>query len=442
MTKSKEYWTKRMEILEEAQHKKGAKYLQDLDVQYRNASKEIEKQLSVWYQRFAKNNNVSMAEARKILKAKELAELKWDLAEYIKYGKENAINQRWVKELENASARVHITRLEAIQLQLQQQIEVLYGNQIDEIDDVLREIYENGYYHTAYEVQKGLNVGWSLQALDQDKLSKVLSKPWTMDKKTFSSRIWGNKTRLLGELQTELAQSVIMGKSPEKMIGNIAKKLNTSRYQAGRLVMTESAAISSASQRDAFKELDVEWYEIVATLDSRTSEICRSMDGQVFEMKYFQVGVTAPPFHPWCRTTTVPSFEDELSGGSRAARGVDGKTYYVPSDMKYQEWYNKYVFDSGKFLDSLIGIRTITGTDICGAKAHLIERSMERGIDVSHIEDALTKPLKVDEVVVRDDGKRSQRYIGEGATVNINPDTGYIITTWKTGKRTLKKLKR
>lgn len=107
--------------------------------------------------------------------------------------------------------------------------------------------------------------------------------------------------------------------------------------------MTEQAFISSAAQKDAFTDLDVEEFEIVATLDSRTSEICQEMDGQHFPMKDFQPGVTAPPFHVWCRSTTVPYFDDEWSGGERAARGEDGKTYYVPSDMTYPEWKESLV---------------------------------------------------------------------------------------------------
>ena len=58
-------------------------------------------------------------------------------------------------------------------------------------------------------------------------------------------------------------------------------------------------------------------------------------------MKEFEPGVTAPPFHVNCRSTTAPYFDDEFSLGERAARGEDGKTYYVPSDMTYKEWKGK-----------------------------------------------------------------------------------------------------
>lgn len=344
MSKSNEYWKKRMELLEEAQLKKGEEYLADLEKQYMRASRNIEKELSTWYQRFAENNEISMAEAKKLLTTGELKEFKWDVQEYIKYGKENALDQKWMKELENASARVHISRLESLRLQMQQQIEVLYGNQVDDIDDLLRGIYADGYYHTAWEVQKGFNVGWDLQRLNDNQLNKVLSRPWSLDKKTFSDRLWTNKQQLIGNLQTHLAQSVITGKAPDEIIKKLSVQFKTDRNKAGRLVMTESAAFASMAQKDAFKDLDVEKFEIVATLDSHTSEICQDLDGHVFNMKDFEVGATAPPFHPWCRTTTVPYFDDEY--GERAARDADGKTYYVPSNMKYTAWKKNFVKDA------------------------------------------------------------------------------------------------
>ncbi|MCO8743996.1 phage head morphogenesis protein, partial [Clostridioides difficile] len=132
--KHKDYWRKRFEQLEEAQNNKSVKYYLELEKQYKLAINSIEKDILAWYNRFAKNEGISLLEAKKLLNTRELEEFKWSVEEYIKYGKENAINQKWMKELENASARVHITRLEALKLQIQQQVEVLYGNELDGID--------------------------------------------------------------------------------------------------------------------------------------------------------------------------------------------------------------------------------------------------------------------------------------------------------------------
>ncbi|HGT0252524.1 TPA: phage head morphogenesis protein, partial [Clostridioides difficile] len=131
--KHKDYWRKRFEQLEEAQNNKSVKYYLELEKQYKLAMNSIEKDILAWYNRFAKNEGISLLEAKKLLNTRELEEFKWSVEEYIRHGKENAINQKWMKELENASARVHITRLEALKLQIQQQVEVLYGNELDGI---------------------------------------------------------------------------------------------------------------------------------------------------------------------------------------------------------------------------------------------------------------------------------------------------------------------
>ena len=342
--RSGDYWKERFEQIEQAEHSRGLQCCTEIEAQYRRAQRSIEGQLAAWYQRLADNNGVSMQEARRLVTGRELEEFKWDVNQYIKYGEENALNGQWIKELENASARYHISRLEAIQLQMQQQIEVAFGNQLDSIDSAMRGIYTDGYYRTAYEIQRGVGVGWGFATLDQKQVDKVINKPWAQDGRNFSDRVWSNKQKLVNELNTTLTQGVVLGKDPREVIGAITERLNVSKSVAGRLVMTESAAFSSAGQRACFSELGVEEYEIVATLDSHTSTICRDMDGQHFKMSEWEVGVTAPPFHVWCRTTTVPYFEDDFGEtGERAAKDAAGKTYMVPADTTYKEWSKAFV---------------------------------------------------------------------------------------------------
>jgi len=344
--KNSAYWKLRFEQLEAASNKNAVESFATIQERFIAAQKELEQQISTWYTRFAKNNNISMAEAKRLLTTKELAEFKWDVKEFIKYGEQNALDSAWMKQLENASARFHVSRLEALKMQTQQTVEKLFGGQTDALDALLKRNYLDTYYHTAYEIQKGISIGWDIAAVDNRTLERLISKPWSTDGKNFSERIWSNKSNLINEVQTQLTQTIMLGKSPDDAIKAIAKKMGTSKNQAGRLVMTESAYFSSQSQKDCFNELDVEQFEIVATLDSHTSEICQQMDGQVFPMKDFEPGVTAPPFHPWCRSTTVPYFDDNFT--ERAARGADGKTYYVDSKLNYKDWKQTFVDGGSK----------------------------------------------------------------------------------------------
>lgn len=343
--KNSDYWKLRFEQLEAAQNGQGAAAVAEIERQYKEAQKQIEGQIARWYQRFADNNGISLAEARQYLKGAALKEFKWDVQDYIKYGQDNALMGGWMKELENASAKYHISKLEALKIQTQQSLEVMFSKQLGTVTGAMGDLFESGYYHTAYELQKGFNIGWDIAGLDQSQIEKVLAKPWAVDGKNFSERIWGNKQKLISEVHGELTQNILLGADPQKAIDSLAKKMKTSRYNAGRLIMTEEAYFSSAAQKDCFEELGVEQFEIVATLDSHTSDICRSLDGKHFPMKDYQPGVTAPPFHVFCRSTTVPYFDEDFGDiGERAARDEEtGKTYYIPDDMNYQDWKETFV---------------------------------------------------------------------------------------------------
>lgn len=346
MAKSAEYWKDRFSVLEDASNKYGQDCFRQIEPAFDKAQREIEKEINSWYARFAKNNQITITEAKRLLNSRELRELKWDVDEYIKYGHENNMNQMWMKELENASAKFHISRLEALKIRTQQAVEVAFGNEFDAVDGMVRKVYSEGYYRSIFEMQKGFNIGWDVGQIDDRKLEKLISKPWTTDDKTFKDRIWTSKNKMVSELHQQLTRTCVLGKAPDEAINEmtkyVQKDIKNAKYVAGRLVMTEQAYFHSVAQKDAFEELDVEEFEIVATLDSHTSDICQDMDGQHFPMKEYEPGVTAPPFHVWCRSVTVPYFEDNFTG-ERAARDVDGNTYYVPDNMTYKDWKKSMV---------------------------------------------------------------------------------------------------
>ncbi len=67
------------------------------------------------------------------------------------------------------------------------------------------------------------------------------------------------------------------------------------------------------------------------------------------------------------------------------------------------------------------------------ATSHLMARAAERGVSADAINDAIRSPLHVKPAKEDTGGRKSQQYIGNGATVVINPETGNVISTWKTG---------
>ena len=135
-----EYWSGRFLYLEKVQSNKNIEYFHNLEKQYNEAVQTVTNDINNWYMRFAENNKITFTEAKRLLNAKELKEFKWTVEEYIQKGKENALNKQWVKQLENVSARVHINRLESLRIQMQNQVEVLMGNELDDISNLITEI--------------------------------------------------------------------------------------------------------------------------------------------------------------------------------------------------------------------------------------------------------------------------------------------------------------
>lgn len=344
--KNADYWRGRFSILEESAHQEADQYIQSLEEMFMDAQRTVQADIERWYGRFASNNGISLTEARKMLTTGQLEEFRWTVDQYIKIGQQANLSSEWLKKLENASAKFHVSRLEAIQTQIQQQIELLYGNQLDGLDSLLKKIAGDGYTQSAFAIQKGIGLGWDITALNQKKLETLLSKPWTTDGRTFSDRIWSKKKELVGSVQKELTQGLLRGDSPQKITDAIKNRFNVSRYQAGRLVHTETTYFNAISTKQAYQDLGVEKIEILETLDSHTCEICQPLDGVVIPLSQYEPGVTVPPFHPNCRGTTCPHFAD--MDGERAARNAEGKVYYVPANMTYTQWKKAFVDGGSK----------------------------------------------------------------------------------------------
>lgn len=86
---------------------------------------------------------------------------------------------------------------------------------------------------------------------------------------------------------------------------------------------------------------------------------------------------------------------------------------------------------------------TATGVLVKAISAHALDRSQQsdRPVTVEGILNALKKPLNHDKIETKVDryGRKSQRFIGKNATVNLNPDNGVITTVWKTGHHDIRK---
>ena len=110
-------------------------------------------------------------------------------------------------------------------------------------------------------------------------------------------------------LKSELKAGLKRGESLQDISKIISKKFDTSFSNAMRLVRTESCYVMNEATVNNYKENGIKEYEFMAFLDSKTSKVCRKLDGKKFSIEEYQAGLNLPPLHPNCRSCIVPVIE-------------------------------------------------------------------------------------------------------------------------------------
>ena len=340
---SLEYWKKRYEEeMERAMHQAdGPK--KDLRKYADTVIRRLEKDINDWYQRYANENGMSLADAKKQLNARELKAFNMDLEEYRAIAERDELSAEHKKMLKQASARQQLDRVQELYINTVQELELWAKYQDSTISDLLSNVYESSNYRAAWMTQSMKGQYDMYAQVDHRTIQRIIDSPWTPDGKNFSARIWDNRKQLATSLQNDFIQALIAGDGTATMSEAIAKRMNTSYNNANRLVETELARVHSQAFMDCMSELDIDAVEILATLDGKTSPICRRMDGKYVRCKDAKPGITIPPFHCHCRSTTVP-YIPAVYGTERAARDPKtGKTVFVEGELDYGEWKKRYI---------------------------------------------------------------------------------------------------
>jgi len=350
------YWTERAERAILAAEKTSEEMTADLAKLYREAQKAIQKEIESFYGKWARDVGVSLEDARKALNKSELksyleqTQAYYDAIKETGYAFDPAYRQKLHRQLSIKSA---VSRLEALQSDCQWQIEKLYAREQDAFREGLSGTYEDAYYRTLFNIQQGLGFGSPFSTLNVEAIEKAVSQKWLGE--NYSDRIWTDKDRLTIAMGQIIPRGIALGQNPRIIGKDIADQLDVRRSYGERLARTEFNFIANQASKQAYKAAGVAQYKILATLDHRTSEICADMDGKLFNVGEEEPGINFPPFHPNCRTTTIPYFEpDEIDAmfddvATRIARDpTTGKNYYVPADMTYKEWRESLTEEQGK----------------------------------------------------------------------------------------------
>lgn len=343
--KNSKYWENRANERMAIYHKNSDRTINIVNKAYDKSVNNIEEEIKKIYNKFAIDGKLSPQEARKLLNSKISTKELNEIRNKIEYIQDEDTKRYLLSILNSPAYKARITRLEALKQQVYIQSKRIADVELRATTSQYIDTINESYYRNLYDIQKGLQLGFDVTMISNKTIEEILKNPWSG--KQFSERIWNNTDVLAEKLIEIITLGFMSGKSVDKMAKELQDYTEYGKFAATRLVRTETTYMANAAEMESYKECDVEKYIYVATLDSRTSAICQSLDRKVFKVKDGVPGKNMPPMHPFCRSTTRAYLgPDTLKGIKRRARDPEtGKTYLIPGDMSYKQWYQKYVVD-------------------------------------------------------------------------------------------------
>ena len=309
---------------------------------YEQSLAHIEKDIRTLYQRFATDNGLDMAAAQRLLMGGEYRVWRMDLQEYV--AKINATGDKeLLRELNTLAMRSRITRLDALRSETIKEMIQLSEKTERAMSRFLPSAYKDFYYRGLYEIGKTRGLRSAAGVVDGKRIEAVLRTPWSG--KNYSERIWHNNAKLGETIQRNIVAAAHRGVPVSDMVRDVKERMGVGTSDATRLVRTELNYVQNQAALDSIKDAGMTYYRFIATLDNRTTPICRSKDGEVFAVDDAEPGTNMPPLHPRCRSIISGSLyaEHKPRKGTRIARDERGKNVFVPAGMRYEEWKSVYI---------------------------------------------------------------------------------------------------
>lgn len=303
-----EYWTERALQQEQNAQIVADRYMAQIGQSLADYKHQLVSEIEKFYARYAVDNKMTHAEAKQYLTDKERREFKHVTLERFR---EMALNPDTPTPLLDAlSYRHRISRKDALLAEIERLTAELYGKPDgihDKVTEALSDVYIKGKIHQAKNLAHFGIIEKPIFGVDAVK--HKMGSNWSG--KTFSTNVWGHDTAVYKSISDTINKGLTGGWSIDRMARALSERTGVAYHRADTLVRTETTFYNNLATLDSIKELGGDHYEIVAVLDSRTSEICRLENHEVHSVKEYEPGRTAPPFHVRCRSTIRPAVKSD-----------------------------------------------------------------------------------------------------------------------------------
>lgn len=341
----------------------GNRAIKDVVKLYEQALRNINDSINSIYVNYSKNVGLSVDELTHIISGTERASFFKSIQanmQRLGFNVDQIYNERYIYRL---------SRLDALKQQIYWEIAALAPQEttitgrayIDIIDQTYRDAIEGRRLAFSNAVTP------SFATLNRTVIKGMLEERW--HEGNYQTSVWGNvgvlgdrvqaiiggvfdkdqRYRIHDVLPQAIGGALTMGQSYQKTSRMLNDIFEVGKYNATRLVRTESNYFENQAELESMVDDGIERYEFYAVMDNRTSRICQEHDGEVVNVEDAQVGKNYPPLHPNCRSTAMPLLAGEkkykrLRPDAWANSGEDAE----PADVLQQDTKTKSVNERWK----------------------------------------------------------------------------------------------
>lgn len=208
---------------------------------YKEGLKNIRKDINLLYEKHAKDGKLSMA----------------DLSKY--------------------------NRLTNLEKNIADNLKTAYDVQVKTTKKAVKGAFESSFYYSTFELEQEAKIPLMFGLLKKEAVNAVVEGPnrWPQIAK-------GHTKLTNAKIRDQIMQGVVRGKDAGQVTKAIAKEMNIAASKACRIVRTETHRAQNQGSLDSYTEAYKKGVLIqkvwVATLDDRTRDSHRVMDGQVVEV--------------------------------------------------------------------------------------------------------------------------------------------------------------
>ena len=306
---------------------------------YAKASEEITQQMRDIFRVYKDKWNLTEKEAKRLLSVMDDGFFN---PESLRRGINTIVDvdlrNQMLRDLETPAYQARLRRLQELQEQIDQMMVDVYKKDKQRQTEHYINTGTDTYYRGIYDVQRQVGFQFSFAHIDRKAFDRLLKSKWSG--KNYSTRIWENTQHVADTVKEELMLEILTGKALDDCAEAIQHRFHVGAFQSRRIIRTESNFVSGQMQLKSYEECGAEYYEYVATLDSKTDEECGVLDGKRFKRSEAQPGVNFHPMHPFCRCSDVIALDLDVKAGleRRARDPKTGRLTKVPAPTSYMQW--------------------------------------------------------------------------------------------------------